>query len=106
MVDNELSDIKWKYDVMDEFFDLVYFIVMSGRFMGYSIRSCLNFFWFLYNRDSVVLLVVMFIFRRLWGEMFLLYLFWFLYFFGYDSVLEDLVEDDYVLVKKIIILCL
>lgn len=37
--DNELSDIKWKHDILNESFDSAYHTVASGRSTGYSTRS-------------------------------------------------------------------
>lgn len=100
MVDNELSDIKWKHDVMDESFDSAYLTVTSGRSTGYSTRSRPNSSRSPYNRDSAAPLVAMSTPRRLREEMSPSYSSRSLYSPGYDSALEDPAEDDYVLAKK------
>lgn len=100
MVDNELSDIKWKHDVMDDSFDSAYLTVTSGRSTGYSTRSRPNSSRSPYNRDSAAPLVAMSTPRRLRGEMSPSYSSRSLYSPGYDSALEDPVEDDYVPAKK------
>lgn len=104
MVDNELSDIKWKHDVMDESFDSAYLTVTSGRSTGYSTgtRSRPNSSRSPYNRDSAAPLVAMSTPRRHREEMSPSYSSRSLYCPGYDSALEDPVEDGYVSAKKTI----
>lgn len=102
VVDNELSDIKWKHDVMDESFDSAYLTVTSGRSTGYSTgtRSRTNSSRSPYNRDSAAPLVAMSTPRRHREEMSPSYSSRSLYSPGYDSALEDPVEDGYVPAKK------
>lgn len=104
VVDNELSDIKWKHDVMDESFDSAYLTVTSGRSTGYSTgtRSRTNSSRSPYNRDSAAPLVAMSTPRRHREEMSPSYSSRSLYSPGYDSALEDPVEDGYVSAKKTI----
>ncbi|XP_065932553.1 uncharacterized protein [Magallana gigas] len=100
VVDNELSDIKWKHDVMDDSFDSAYLTVTSGRSTGYSTRSRPNSSRSPYNRDSAAPLVAISTPIRHREEMSPSYSSRSLYSPGYDSALEDPVEDDYVLAKK------
>lgn len=85
---------------MDESFDSAYLTVTSGRSTGYSTRSRPNSSRSPYNRDSAAPLVAMSTPRRLRGEMSPSYSSRSLYSPGYDSALEDPVEDDYVSAKK------
>lgn len=99
-VDNELSDIKWKHDVMDDSFDSAYLTVTSGRSTGYSTRSRPNSSRSPYIRDSAAPMVAMSTPRRLREEMSPSYSSRSLYSPGYDSAMEDPVEDYYVPAKR------